>query len=137
MSGKSKKTSGWGGKRSGSGPKPKYMMSSNQIKKMLARMRKAKRETGVDEDEFLVNVISEGKSPDVRDQNGEIITPGEKADIKERLAATKIFKDYTMSKHTEKDINITDARGPKIGLPEMKPDPAKLIPIDGGKKDVK
>ena len=99
------KSGGWGGKRPGSGPKPKYMMSSNQIKKMLVRMRKAKRETGVDEDEFLVSVISEGKAPDVRGQDGETIK-GEKVDIKQRLAATKIFKDYTMSRHTEQDVNI-------------------------------
>lgn len=86
-------------------------------------MRKAKRETGIDEDEFLVSVISTGKTPE-----------GEKVEIKERIASTKIFKDYTMSKHTEKDINVNHNRGPKIGLPEMKPDPAKLIPIQGGKE---
>jgi hypothetical protein len=112
------KSSGWGGRRPGSGPKPKYMMSSNQVKKMLRRMRKSKRETGVDEDEFLVSIISTGKTPE-----------GEEVDIKERLSAVKIFKDYTRSKHTEKDININHNQGPRIGLPEMRPDPAKLIPI--------
>jgi hypothetical protein len=94
------KSSGWGGRRPGSGPKPKYMMSSNQVKKMLRRMRKSKRETGVDEDEFLVSIISTGKTPE-----------GEEVDIKERLSAVKIFKDYTRSKHTEKDINIIAAIG--------------------------
>ena len=115
-----------GGKRPGAGRKPGYMLSDYQVKKMLRRMRKSKRETGVDEDEFLVSVISKGVTP----EGGEV-------DIRERLSATKIFKDYTMSKHTEKDININHNQGPRIGLPNMRPDPAKLIPVksDRGRED--
>ena len=64
MAGKAKKPGSWGGKRPGSGRKPRFMVSDYQVKKMLARMRKAKREIGVDEDEFLVSVISTGITPE-------------------------------------------------------------------------
>jgi hypothetical protein len=35
---------------------------------------------------------------------------------------------------TKKDEQDADNRGPIIGLPEMKPDPAKLIPIKENKE---
>ena len=58
-----------------------------------------------------------------------------KVDVRERLAAIKLFKDFTMAKSTEQHLEVTDSRGPGIYLPEEKPDPAKVIPIDFKKRD--
>ena len=116
MAGKSKNTNRWGGKRPGSGRKPAYMLTDNQIKAMLRAVRKKAKAEGETLDDVLIDIAYHDK------------------DTGKRLAAIKLFKEFTMSKHTEKDINITDTRGPKVGLPEMKPDPAKLIAIEGGKE---
>ena len=116
MAGKSKNANRWGGKRPGSGRKPAYMLTDNQIKAMLRSARKKAKAEGKTLDDVLLNIAYDTK------------------DTGKQLAAIKLFKEFTMSKHTEKDINITDTRGPKVGLPEMKPDPAKLIAIEGGKK---
>lgn len=53
-----------------------------------------------------------------------------------RLAAIKIFKEYTIPKVSEKKVEINEKQAPKIYLPAKKPDPAKVIPIGGkhGKK---
>ena len=45
--------------------------------------------------------------------------------IKDRLAAIKIYKEFTMGRHTEQRTTIEDKR-PTIGLPEMRPDPARV-----------
>ena len=51
-----------------------------------------------------------------------------------KVAILKAYNEAMLVKESKKDVNVNDHRGPKIGLPEMKPDPAKLIPIKGGKK---
>jgi len=55
-------------------------------------------------------------------------------DIKDhnRIAAIRLFKDYTMPRKSEKKVEISDNRGPAIFLPERRPDPAKLKLIPGG-----
>ena len=71
------------------------------------------------------------------------------------LAAIRIYFDHTITKTAEKDINlkqnqntgpniykindrgemvITKFGGSTIGLPEVKPDPAKLIPMKENKE---
>ena len=116
MSGKSRKPSNWGGVRPGSGRKPAYMLTDNQIKAMLRTAKKKAKEEGKALDDILLDIAYDPKDPKVQ------------------LAAIKLFKEFTMSKHTEKDINVNHNQGPKIGLPEMKRDPAKLIQIKGGSK---
>ena len=133
MSGKSKNVNRWGGVRPGSGRKPAYMLTDNQIKAMLRTARKKAKVEGKTLDDILLEIIYNTRAFEIELKSGkkkiELAVP-----TKERLAAIKLFKEFTMSKHSEKDINIIDARGPKVGLPEMKPDPAKLISIEGGKK---
>ena len=117
MSGKSKKPGGWGGVRPGAGPKPAYMLTENQIKAMLRRAKKKAKAEGGSLDDVLLTLAYDTKDP------------------KLQLAAIKVFKDFTMSKHStaEKDINVNHNQGPRIGLPEMEVDPALKI-IKGGKK---
>ena len=133
MSGKSTNVNRWGGVRPGSGRKPAYMLTDNQIKAMLRTARKKAKVEGKTLDDILLEIIYNTRAFEIELKSGkkkiELAVP-----TKERLAAIKLFKEFTMSKHSEKDINIIDARGPKVGLPEMKPDPAKLTSIEGGKK---
>jgi len=68
-------------------------------------------------------------SSDLDEYNGAEIP------VREKLAAIKIFKVFTMVKVSETHQTIADRRGPVIGLPEMKPDSVKLEVIEGGKAD--
>jgi hypothetical protein len=43
--------------------------------------------------------------------------------------------EVTVSKSVEQNINVHRGNGPQIYLPEKRPDPAKLVPIDGGKQE--
>lgn len=109
-----------GGRRPGAGRK-KVTLSQSQINKMIKAAKKRAKETGRTLDDILLD-FAYG------------LVDEKEVDNKDRLAAIKLYKDFTISKHSEKDVNITDNRGPKIGLPARKPDPAKLVGIDGGKK---
>jgi len=125
MSGTKKMHQGWGGRREGSGRKPGYMLSENQVKAMLNRMRKAKRQLGIDENDFLISIITEGRTPNKKP---------DKATIRERLAAVKLFKEFSAMKTSKQEIDVTRHEGPAIVLPEMLEDPALKI-IGGGKDD--
>jgi hypothetical protein len=48
-------------------------------------------------------------------------------DSRVRVAAIKVFKEFTMSKQSEQNVKVTDER-PRILLPERRPDPALAIP---------
>jgi len=115
MSGKPKISNTWGGERSGSGRKPAYMLTENQIKATLRNVRKWAKKKGETLDDCLLKIAYGGKGISRRDQ----------------IAAIKLLKDTTMSKHTETDINVNVSQGPTIYLPEMRPDPAKMIPVKG------
>ena len=123
MSGKPKQAGLWGGKREGAG-RPAYMVPANRVKSMIRKMRKAKRELGIDEDDLLVSIITEGKAP---------WPDEEKASIRDALAAVKLFKEYTMTRQSEQNITVTKDRGMAIRLPPKQPDPALEI-FPGGKK---
>lgn len=103
----------WGGARPNSGPKSnKPTVTERQVKRMLAEaMARAKKE-GKTIDGVLLDIIydADGKVPD-------------------KLAAIKLFKDFTMAKTSESNVNVKKVNGPAIGLPASKPDPAKLVPI--------
>ena len=46
-----------------------------------------------------------------------------------KASVLKAYNEALLIKETEQDVNINHNHGPKIGLPEMRPDPAKLIPL--------
>ena len=101
-----------GGKRPGAGRKPKYMLTDYQIEQMHKKARKFAREQGKTIDEILLEVIYHtGKN-----------------ELREKLAAIKLWKEYTIQKSSERDINVNINQGPTVGLPPMRPDPAKEIP---------
>ena len=151
MSSGPKKIENRGGARPGAGRKPKYTLSESQIKAMLRKANRYKKEHGKDLDEVLLDFIygvpqlidvpeHEMLVP-VRDEEGHVTgkevkkidayqmidIPG----IRERIASLKIFKDFTMPKITEGGNADKSLGGPGLYLPESDPDPAgKVVPID-------
>ena len=57
---------------------------------------------------------------------------GWKMTVRDRLAAIALFKNCTMTKTSEQNINVNQSTGPVIGLPPRREDPALKI-VDGGK----
>ena len=137
MAGKPKNTA-WGGARSGAGRKPKYMLTDNQVKHMLKKARKLAKETGRDIDDILLGIIygvERGHEVIIIKGRGnakkKIKVIVSATEVKDALAAIRLFKDYTMSKTSEQNINVTKQSGPAIGLPPMREDPA--LKVVGGK----
>jgi hypothetical protein len=122
MAGKKKQNSqggtGWGGNRPGSGRKPAYMLTENQLKAMHRKARKWAKETGYDIDQFLLAVIG-----------GDKETLGvDNVPLRDRIACAKLFKEFTMTKVSETNVNVSDMTyGPRIGLPPVRRDPALEI----------
>jgi hypothetical protein len=110
-----------GGARKGSGPKPKPKERNYS-------------------DEFKDAVVKYAKELAI-----EYKEPIEKAflrmmyddDVQDTVKSSifKVYAEVLLVKETKKDVNIKGELKPMvIGLPEKQPDPAKLIPIKGGKK---
>ena len=92
------------------GGRPKKTESEKSIAHMMRVKRKKDKETGKHIDDVLVNLIYD-----------EVATP------RDRLAAIRLFKEYTMSKTSEQNINVSKQVGPVIGLPPLKEDPALKV----------
>jgi hypothetical protein len=112
MTGKPKNISKWGGYRPGSGRKPTYMTTEYQVKKALQKARKKAKETGKTLDDILLEIA---------------YADGVKANVRDQLAAIRLFKDLTQTKTSEQNINVKQTNGPVIRLPEAKPDPALAL----------
>jgi len=121
MAGKTKKPAAKkenrGGKRTGAGRKPK-----NQWGHTRADMLKIADEVAEKEGASIWHVLNRiiYHAPNIRD----------------RLTGIKIHADIVMPKQSESKVEVTKKQAPKIYLPQAKPDPAKVIPIDkkiGGK----
>ena len=123
MAGKSKKPNTKdkrGGARKGTGPKPRVSIPKDAIDKTIDKILEWEKRTGKHIDDILLE-FAYGEVEELK------LTP------RDRLAAIDMIKKYTIPKMSEKDVNIkTD--GPAIALPPVRNDPAKIIPIDGGKK---
>lgn len=118
MSGQSGRS---GGKRLGAGRKPKYVTNEYQRSKLLKKAKKWAKELGRDEDDVLLAVIH-GQ----QDKGWEL-------NYRDRIAAYEIFKKYTQEPEaSEQNINIS--RGPAIGLPPLRQDPALEV-VKGGRKE--
>jgi site-specific recombinase XerD len=108
-----------GGRRPGAGRKPKYMLSETQIKNMLRAARKKAKETGKTIDDILLDII---------------YTDGKKISERDQLAAIKLFKDFTITKSSEKTVTHNVNQGPAVGLPPIREDEGLKV-ISGGKKE--
>ena len=129
------KTDGRGGARPGAGRKPAYVISEKEVKKLVEAAEKKTKETGKSIADVLIDLAYQ------------------KDDKRTALAAIRIYLDHTITKTTEKDINLNDNQnsgitffktndrgemvitkpGGRIALPELRSDPAKLIPIKENK----
>lgn len=112
------KISKWGGKRPGAGRKPAYMLTENQIAAMLRTARNRAKTLGKTIDEVLLDVIYAAE---------------DKSTVRDKLAAIRLFKEFTMSKQSEQNINVTQKVGPRIGLPPVKGEDPALKIMSGGK----
>ena len=135
--------SNWGGKRSNqTGRPPKVTISQYQLDQMLAKAEKwAKKHKGMTVDDFLLKWIYGEVEDDF------------KLTMRDRIACVKIWKDYTMAKVQEKNINVgktypgpiiydpddgnkiisgEPSSGVEIYLPKVREDPAKAIPGNSG-----
>ena len=131
------KTDGRGGARPGAGRKPAYIISEKEVEKLVEAAEKKAKETGKSIADVLIDLAYQ------------------KDDKRTALGAIRIYLDHNITKTTEKDINLNDNQntGPtifktndrgemvitqlgssRIFLPEIEPDPAKLIPINGNKE---
>lgn len=103
--------SGWGGARPGAGRK-KETLSATQVKEMLLAAKAYAAKTGKTIDQILLDIIyslSEG--------------------TRDRLAAIKLWKEYTIAKLQEGG-ETDEALGPQIFLPEVLPDPGEVVPFE-------
>ena len=131
------KIDGRGGARPGAGRKPAYVISNKEKKNLVKAAKKKAKETGKSIADVLIDLAYQTD------------------DKRTALGAIRIYFDHTITKTTEKDINLNDNKniGPtifktndrgewvvtkpgssSIFLPEIKPDLAKLIPIKGNKE---
>ena len=119
-----------GGTRPGAGRKPIYVISEKEVKKLVEAAEKKTKETGKSIADVLIDLAYQ------------------KDDKRTALGAIRIYLDHTITKTTEKDINLNDNQnaGPnifkindrgewvvakpgssRIFLPEIKPDPALAV----------
>jgi len=126
MSGKpkTKPSSNWGGARVGGGRKPISQLSDEQAKILYRELRKRAKVEGKNWQAVLVDFVF-----------GKDLKTGVPLEMtaKERLTALRLVADLAVAKHSEQTVNVNKVEGPAIGLPPARPDPAKLIPIDGAK----
>ena len=138
MTGKKKQkapSGGWGGKRPGSGRKPAYMLTDNQIKSMLREAKKRSKLEGMSLDVVLLDIaygIYSGREVKLVTATGISKKVFLDSTIKEALTAIKLYKEMTMAKISEQHVDVTTSEGPRIGLPPAKADPALEV-IEGGK----
>lgn len=105
-----KKNPNWGGARPNSGPK-KQTLSGAQVAEMLKKARDYAKKYEKTIDEVILDIIYTTKSD------------------KDKLAAIKLFKDFSMAKISEEGPTNQDL-GPQIFLPEKR---AEIVALPGGK----
>ena len=112
------KSSGWGGKRKNqTGRPPIIKTTSERIKNnYIKAANKLKKQYGIPLEEAVLGMVYDKKVQDTV-----------------KVAILKAYNEALLVKETEQNVNINETRGPRIGLPEMKPDPALSL-IKGGKK---
>lgn len=118
---------GGGGARTGSGRKPINQLSDEQAKILHREIKKRAKLEGRSWQALLLDFVF-GK-------DSKLGIPLDMT-ARERLTALRLLADLAVAKQSEQTVNVNKVIGPTITLPEAMPDPAKLIPIDGGRKVV-
>lgn len=138
MSGKPKGPTGWGGSRPGAGRKPAFATNDAQVMAMLRLAKKRAKTEGKTIDDVLLDIIYNKQAYEVEKRGGRVeilmeVTP------KDRLAAIKVFKEYTIGKRTESETHNHNYNHPEpiIELPEKRPDPGLKLVAKLKKKEEK
>jgi hypothetical protein len=118
---------GGGGARTGSGRKPINQLSDEQAKILHREIKRRAKQEGRSWQALLLDFVF-GK-------DSKLGLPLDMT-ARERLTALRLLADLAVAKQSEQTVNVNKVLGPTITLPESMPDPAKLIPIDGGRKAV-
>ena len=126
MSGKPKTrpSPGWGGHRAGAGRKSINQLSDKEAKTLYRELRKRSKAEGRTWQAVLIDFVFGRDSK--TDQPLQMTA-------KERLTALRLVADLAVAKQSEQTVNVNRSEGPSIGLPPARPDPAKLVTIDGKK----
>jgi len=117
MAGKAGKS---GGKRTGAGRKKKEPRNfSAEVKEaVLKAAERLRKEYGIPVEEAILKLLYEDGIQDTV-----------------KVGIAKWYSDVLVAKESEKTITHKGETGPEIYLPKMREDPAKIIPIKGGKSD--
>jgi len=116
---KIKEASGHGGARKGSGPPKKSRNFSLGVKERVRNAaEKLEKEFGYGIEECILRLLYDDK-----------FHPTAKSGI------AKWYADVLVIRESESTTTHKDERKPEIYLPKKKNDPAKIISINGGKKD--
>jgi hypothetical protein len=102
-----------GGARPNAG-RPKKTLTQQQVSKIIKAVEKKGKENGISWSDSFAEMLFDPV-----------------ANYRERLQAFRLFMEITISKSIEQNINVNKNQAPKIYLPEKRPDPAKVIPIQG------
>ena len=106
-----------GGYRPGAGrPRKKKTISEKVKNNYLKAARELAKEYGETLEKAVLRLIYKNKIQD-----------------SVKVAILKAYNEAMLVKESKKDISVNDNQGPRIGLPEMQPDPALKI-VQGGKK---
>jgi hypothetical protein len=100
-----------GGARAGAGRKPEAL-SATLVRKMINVANQYAKKHGKTMDMVLAEFIYDEELP-----------------TRDRMLAIKLYKDKTMAPISEGGPTDTEL-GPTVYLPELKPDPGKVVPID-------
>jgi len=118
MAGK-KGQKGGGGARKGAGQpkKPPNEYSRDVKAKYIQAAKKLQKEFGYGIEECILRLLY---SDDIQDTV--------------KVGIVKLYNDVLVIRETKQEINTNQNSAPAIRLPPRKADPAKIIPIKGGKK---
>jgi hypothetical protein len=108
-----------GGKRAGSGQKPKEPKQfSRDVKaKYIQAAEKLAKEYGYGIEECILRLLY-----------------GEEIQDSVKVGIVKLYNEVLVIRESSSTVTHKGESKPEIYLPKSKPDPAKIIPIDGGKK---
>lgn len=106
---------GWGGPRPNSGRPRKHPAELASVSSRFLRAAKKRAEK---EGKALCDVLLD-------------MIYSKKETTKDRIAATKLYLDVIVPKKTESSETSKNQKDKPIKLPEMKPDPAKVIQMKG------
>jgi hypothetical protein len=113
-----------GGARKGAGRKSAFELNEEQLKIYLREIKKFCDEKNISPVTFLLSVM-----------NNKLEGSKAEIDLRQRIMAATTLLKFNQMNLKQENINIKhEYLRPQSYLPEEKPDPAKLVPIDGGKK---